>query len=76
MGGQAGIPGHIKVGDGAKIGAQAGLVGDLEPGVTVSGYPARPHTEVMRAAAALRRWPELLRRVRALEDQNQSEKMP
>ncbi|NNE43755.1 MAG: UDP-3-O-(3-hydroxymyristoyl)glucosamine N-acyltransferase [Gemmatimonadetes bacterium] len=77
VGGQAGIAGHVRVGDGAKLGAQAGIVGDIAAGSTVSGYPARPHTEVMRASAALRRLPELLRRVRALEsNSDQSEKKP
>lgn len=67
LGGQAGLVGHIRVGDGAQAGAQAGVIGDIPPGVTVSGYPARPHQEAMRAEAAVRRLPELARRVRALE---------
>jgi UDP-3-O-[3-hydroxymyristoyl] glucosamine N-acyltransferase len=67
LGGQAGIVGHARIGDGAQIGAQAGVIGDVPPGVTVSGYPARPHQEAMRAEAALRRLPDLARRVRALE---------
>lgn len=67
LGGQAGVVGHIRIGDGAQVGAQAGVIGDVAPGVTVSGYPARPHQEAMRAEAALRRLPELARRVRALE---------
>jgi len=67
LGGQAGLAGHIRVGDGVQVGAQAGVIGDVPPGVTVSGYPARPHHEAMRAEAALRRLPDLARRVRALE---------
>lgn len=68
LGGQAGLGGHLRIGDGAQVGAQAGVIGDVPPGVTVSGYPARPHREAMRAEAALRRLPELARRVRALEE--------
>jgi UDP-3-O-[3-hydroxymyristoyl] glucosamine N-acyltransferase len=68
LGGQAGVIGHIRVGDGAQVGAQAGVIGDVPPGVTVSGYPARPHREALRAEAALRRLPDLARRVRALEE--------
>jgi len=69
LGGQAGLSGHLRIGDGAQVGAQAGVIGDIPPGVTVSGYPARPHHEAMRAEAALRRLPDLARRVRALEQE-------
>lgn len=68
VGGQAGISGHLKVGAGVRIGAQAGVIGDVEAGETVSGYPARPHGEQMRALGALRRLPEALKRLRALEE--------
>jgi UDP-3-O-acyl-N-acetylglucosamine deacetylase len=36
-------------------------------GATVSGYPARPHKEALRAQAGLFRLPELMKRLRALE---------
>ena len=67
FGGQAGINGHIVIGDGATVAAQAGVFGDVEPGETVSGYPARPHREALRAQAALFRLPEVVKRLRALE---------
>jgi UDP-3-O-[3-hydroxymyristoyl] glucosamine N-acyltransferase len=74
LGGQAGLVGHIRIGDGARIGAQAGVIGDVPAGATVSGYPARPHHESLRAEAALRRVPEIARRLRALErDTNEGE---
>ena len=67
LGGQAGLVGHINIGDGASVGAQAGVIGDVSPGVTVSGYPARPHGDAMRIEASIRRLPELVRKIRALE---------
>lgn len=67
LGGQAGIAGHLSIGDDAKVGGQAGVIGDVPEGATYSGYPARPHGEAMRASAALFRMPEVVRRVRALE---------
>jgi UDP-3-O-[3-hydroxymyristoyl] glucosamine N-acyltransferase len=67
FGGQAGINGHIVIGDGATIAGQAGVFGDVEPGETVSGYPARPHREALRAQAALFRLPDVVRRLRVLE---------
>jgi UDP-3-O-[3-hydroxymyristoyl] glucosamine N-acyltransferase len=67
LGGQSGFQGHIEVGAGARVGAQAGVTASVAAGETVSGYPARPHREAMRAQAALFRLPELLKRVKAIE---------
>ncbi|MBI1722836.1 MAG: UDP-3-O-(3-hydroxymyristoyl)glucosamine N-acyltransferase [Gemmatimonadetes bacterium] len=53
LAGQAGLKGHLTVGRGAHVAGQAGVFGDVPPGVTVSGYPARPHREALRAASAL-----------------------
>lgn len=76
LGGQAGLAGHVRVGDGAQVAAQGGVIGDVPPGVIVSGYPARPHREALRAEAALRRLPELVRRVRALEQRRERSEEP
>lgn len=67
LGGQSGFQGHIEVGAGARVGAQAGVTASVAAGETVSGYPARPHREALRAQAALFRLPELLKRVKAIE---------
>ena len=58
---------HIRIGDGATVAAQAGVFGDVPAGATVSGYPARPHRESLRAQAGLSRLPDLMKRLRALE---------
>jgi UDP-3-O-[3-hydroxymyristoyl] glucosamine N-acyltransferase len=67
FGGQAGLVGHIAIGDGARITAQAGVIGDVDPGATVTGYPARRLKEYLKGAALALRLPEILERVRALE---------
>ncbi|MDR0787805.1 MAG: UDP-3-O-(3-hydroxymyristoyl)glucosamine N-acyltransferase [Gemmatimonadota bacterium] len=67
LGGQAGLGGHLQIGAGARVGGQAGVTGDIAPGVTVSGYPARPHREALRAQAAFFRLPEFIRRLKRLE---------
>lgn len=61
FGGQAGINGHITIGSRATIAGQAGVFGDVPAGETWSGYPARPHREQLRAAAALVRLGRLIR---------------
>ena len=75
LAGQAGIGGHLKIGDRVKIGAQAGVTKSVAEGLEISGYPARPHTESLRAQAAVSRVPklfkqfkELLERVQRLEE--------
>ncbi len=67
LGGQSGFQGHIEVGAGARVGAQAGVTASVAPGETVSGYPARPHREALKAQAALFRLPELVKRIREIE---------
>ena len=68
--GQAGLKDHVTIGDGAKIMGQAGVFGDIEPGMVVSGYPARPHRERLRQDAATANLPEYVKRLRHLEKEN------
>jgi UDP-3-O-[3-hydroxymyristoyl] glucosamine N-acyltransferase len=67
LGGGVGIADHLTIGDGARVGARSGVSRDIPAGATYFGYPARPHREAMRAAAAFLRLPQLIKRVRALE---------
>jgi UDP-3-O-[3-hydroxymyristoyl] glucosamine N-acyltransferase len=67
LGGQVGVVGHIKIGDGAMIGAQAGVGQDVDPGQTLSGSPAFPHREWLRAQAVFPRLPEMKRTLADLE---------
>jgi UDP-3-O-[3-hydroxymyristoyl] glucosamine N-acyltransferase len=55
LGGQAGVAGHLCVGQGARIGAQAGVMADVPAGATLVGSPAQPRQEVFRQIAALKR---------------------
>ena len=67
MGGQVGTVGHITIGDHAQIGAQSGVSKSVPPGEVVFGYPARPIMKTKRIEAALNNLPELIKRVRQLE---------
>lgn len=67
LAGQAGVGGHLSVGDGVRVAGKAGVTSDVEPGVTVAGYPAWPHMKEKRVQAAARRLPELLKDVRELK---------
>ena len=65
--GQSGCSGHLTIGDGVVLAARAVAIKDLPDGAFVSGYPARPHREWLRANANLQRLDELRRRVKELE---------
>ncbi|MCP4572017.1 MAG: UDP-3-O-(3-hydroxymyristoyl)glucosamine N-acyltransferase [bacterium] len=68
MGGQVGIADHVTIGDGVKVGAKSGIMKDVEPGDTVFGVPALDVKETFRITGAMRRLPDLLRRVARLEN--------
>ena len=64
---QAGTTGHLRIGARAFVGARAGLHHDVPDGQRVFGSPAMEERSWHRAMAGLKRLPELLRRVRRLE---------
>ncbi len=66
-GGRAGIIDHLSLGDGTQVGAGALVLTDLEPGSLVRGNPARPLTPFAREQVALKKLPDLLKKVRELE---------
>ncbi|MEK0431371.1 MAG: hypothetical protein RL139_1175 [Gemmatimonadota bacterium] len=68
MAGQAAVGGHLTVGARAIITAKSGVIKDVPPGETWSGFPARPHREEMRRIAATVKLPEHLRRAAGGDD--------
>ncbi|MGB2665120.1 MAG: UDP-3-O-(3-hydroxymyristoyl)glucosamine N-acyltransferase [Candidatus Acidiferrum sp.] len=69
LAGQVGTAGHLTVGDGTVITAQSGVPNDVPGRALYSGYPAVENREWLKTMAALRRLPELLRRVAELEEE-------
>jgi len=69
LAGQVGVAGHLTIGDNVTVGPQSGVTGDIAAGEVVTGSPPLPHRQFLRTRGALRRLPELLERVRALEAQ-------
>jgi UDP-3-O-[3-hydroxymyristoyl] glucosamine N-acyltransferase len=67
FGGQSGAAGHLKIGSRVQVASKSAVMKDWEGPVTIGGVPARDLKEYLRAEAAVRRLPELLRRVRSLE---------
>src|SRR5271165_4489512 len=67
--GQAASSGHLTVGDNTIVTAQSGLPRDVPANSIRSGSPAVDNKEWLRMVAAQRQLPELIKRVRQLEDQ-------
>jgi len=65
--GQVGVAGHLEIGDGVIVTAQAGVGQDVEPGKIVSGSPSMDNKLWLRSTALIKRLPELLKRIEALE---------
>ena len=55
VGGQAALAGHLRIGTGARIGAQSGVIGDAAPGAILLGSPAQPRKAFFRQVATLKR---------------------
>lgn len=66
MGGQAGSAGHLRIGDLARVGAQSGIMSDVEAGAEVMGSPVLPVRDWLRSMALVARLPELQKQVREL----------
>jgi UDP-3-O-[3-hydroxymyristoyl] glucosamine N-acyltransferase len=55
IGGQAAVAGHLRIGKGARIGAQAGVISDVPAGAALVGSPAQPRQQFFRQVATLKR---------------------
>lgn len=55
IGGHTSVNVHMKVGSGARIGGASVVFGEVPPGETWSGHPARPHREGLRQQAMINR---------------------
>ncbi len=67
IGGQAGVAGHISIGDNVRIGGGAGITQNVPPGAVVSGVPAFPHREWLKASLVFQKLPEMKRTLAALQ---------
>lgn len=68
IGGQVGFVGHIEVGNNVTIGAQSGVSKSLPADSIFFGYPAKPIMQAKREEAALRKLPQLIKKLSELEE--------
>ncbi len=67
LAGQVGAAGHLTIGDGVTATAQSGIPGSIDPNTWVSGSPAMPHKDWLKASAVMPRLPEIQKAVKRLE---------
>jgi UDP-3-O-[3-hydroxymyristoyl] glucosamine N-acyltransferase len=67
LAGQVGVAGHLTIGKGAVATAQTGIPNSVASGSLVSGYPAIPNRDWLKASAIFRKLPELRKTIHELE---------
>jgi UDP-3-O-[3-hydroxymyristoyl] glucosamine N-acyltransferase len=67
MAGQVGIRDHVHIGTGARIGAKAGVHGEIPAGEKYLGVPATPEKEQRTILMSLAKLPQLRKQVRVLQ---------
>jgi UDP-3-O-[3-hydroxymyristoyl] glucosamine N-acyltransferase len=67
LAGQVGVAGHLKIGNQVTVAAQSGVMNPIPDAEKWLGSPAQPDRQAKREMIAIRRLPELLKRVSELE---------
>jgi UDP-3-O-[3-hydroxymyristoyl] glucosamine N-acyltransferase len=67
IGGQSGVRDNITVGDGVQLAAHSALAQSIEAGKVMAGTPADEARALLRQMQALKKLPDLLKRVKKLE---------
>ncbi|MFI3135593.1 MAG: UDP-3-O-(3-hydroxymyristoyl)glucosamine N-acyltransferase [Methylococcaceae bacterium] len=72
LAGSSGIADHVTIGRGAVVMARSGVAGDVEAGAHVFGSPAKDKKTAYKEQIALSKLPELLKKVKMLEEKIQA----
>jgi len=71
LAGSSGIADHVTIGQGAVVMARSGVAGDVKAGTQVFGSPAKDKKTAYKEQIAISKLPELLKRVKMLEEKIQ-----
>ncbi len=72
LAGSSGVADHVTIGRGAVVMARSGVAGDIEAGKQVFGSPAKDKKTAYKEQIALSKLPELLKKVKVLEEKIQA----
>ncbi len=67
LGGQVAIVDHVKIGKNVMVGGQSGVTSDVNDNQVVSGSPAIPHREWLKASSVFSHLPEMRKTIKELE---------
>jgi UDP-3-O-[3-hydroxymyristoyl] glucosamine N-acyltransferase len=68
LAGKSGVVGHLTVGDNTTLISNSVITNDVPPNSVISGYPAHDHRLERRIKVARKKLPDLLKKVRKLEE--------
>ncbi len=68
FGGQTGTVGHIKIGGNSVYAARSGISKNMPEGFFGSGFPIQPHNEWLRTQGAIKKLPDLIKKIQQLEE--------
>ena len=72
LAGSSGVADHVTIGQGAIVMARSGVAGDVKAGAQVFGSPAKDKKTAYKEQIALSKLPELLKKVKLLEEKIQA----
>ena len=68
FGGQTGTVGHIKIGGHSVYAGRSGITKNMPEGYFGAGFPVQPHNEWLRIQSSIKKIPDLVKKIRQLED--------
>lgn len=68
LGAQAGIVDHVTLGSNVMVGGQSGVASDVQDNHVVSGSPAIPHRDWLKASLVFSHLPEMRKTIKRLEE--------
>lgn len=71
LAGSSGIADHVTIGKGSVVMARSGVAGNIAPGTQVFGSPAKDKKTAYKEQVAITKLPELLKKVKLLEEKIQ-----
>jgi UDP-3-O-[3-hydroxymyristoyl] glucosamine N-acyltransferase len=69
LAGQVGVAGHLKIGDHVMVGGQSGVTKDVPSGRIISGMPAIPHRNWLKAATSFEHLPSIRKAIKRIQVQ-------
>jgi UDP-3-O-[3-hydroxymyristoyl] glucosamine N-acyltransferase len=67
FGGQSAVAGHLKVGDNVMLGGRSGVTGHTASNQVLSGVPAMPHKQWLKATMTLPKLPEMRKEMHSMK---------